>query len=154
MANRRLTSGVWPEVVERMGYGKRRWQQYLLLLHLCDEALELAHRHRLSEGALRDVVQLDGPAEQVAAVQAIVALSLEEQGNDQISEEKKRTPRQASRPTRLRRLRRWQKELNWSGEQELGILRKDLGREEGRQALIALRDQVNRLLEAFEQDPE
>ena len=154
MATRRLKSGVWPEVVERMGYTKRRWQQYLLLLRLCDEALELAHRHRLGEGALRDVVQLDRPAEQVAAVKTIVARSLEEQGKDQVSEGKRRTPRQASGPTRLRRLRRWQKELIWSGEQELELLRKDLGREEGRQALIALRDQVNRLLEAFEPDPE
>ena len=153
MANRRLTSGVWPEVVERMGYSSRRWKCYLDLLRLSDKALELAHHYRVSEHALRDVARLEAPAEQVAAIQAIVDQSQGGQGERQAPRGKRRTSRPVSRPTRLRRLRRWKNELEWSDEHELEMLHRVLGREDGRQALIALRDQIDHLLEALAGEP-
>jgi len=73
LAHRRLKPGLWQEVVGRLGYSKRRWQGYLGLLRLGDEALGLAHQHRLSEGSLRDVIRLEDPARQLAAVQVLVS---------------------------------------------------------------------------------
>jgi len=79
LAHRRLKSGIWQEVVARLGYSKRRWQGYLGLLRLGDGALGLAHEHRLSEGSLRGVIRLGDPAQQMAAVQVLVAGRPEQQ---------------------------------------------------------------------------
>jgi len=102
-----------------------------------DEALELAHRHDLPEGALRDVTRLEDPDAQVAAVRAIIA--------------GKAAPaaKPASRPARdwWSAAARLRQRLHWRTEEELEALRAALAADdERRQTLLALRDTLNRLL--------
>ncbi len=157
LVERRLKHGVWPEVVERLGYSRSHWQHYLNLLHLGDEALELAHRRQLSEWALRDVARLDDPAMQAAAIEAMSASSPLPRLDAEAGEEVAAAPESAkeeapvSRPAWLRRVRRLQQQFSWSSQAGLDELRQAFGQEDGREALTALRDQIGRLLAALEE---
>lgn len=71
VATERLQRGMWPQVIERLGYSRRHWHNYLNLLKLCDEALELAHRNRLPERRLRPLTDIENPVEQILAVSAL-----------------------------------------------------------------------------------
>ena len=54
------------------GITGRRVRQFVSLLTLCDEALELAEQGGLTERALRGVLKYKEPAKQVAAVQRLI----------------------------------------------------------------------------------
>lgn len=54
------------------GIAERRVRQYLSLLTLCDEALDLAEQGGLTERTLRGVLKYKQPAQQVAAVQRLI----------------------------------------------------------------------------------
>lgn len=64
------------ELEERVGAENgikaRRVRQYLMLLTLCEEALELAEQGGLTERALRGVLKYKEPGEQVAAVRRLI----------------------------------------------------------------------------------
>ena len=79
MAHRRLKPGTWEQVILHLGKGRRHWANYLALLRLPDEALELALRHRLTERALRPAVAEADPVRQQALVRSAIARQQREQ---------------------------------------------------------------------------
>lgn len=72
LTEERLKRGTWPQVIERLGYGRRHWHNYLNLLKLCDEALEIAHKNRLPEWQLRPVTAIKNPIEQIMAIHKLL----------------------------------------------------------------------------------
>jgi hypothetical protein len=57
------------------GINRKQLSRYKALLHLCDEAFEIADRHCLDEARLRYVVQLD-PLDQIEMIHQIVQFDL------------------------------------------------------------------------------
>jgi ParB-like chromosome segregation protein Spo0J len=72
VAARRFRPGTWDKVIGLLGKTRPHWTHYLLTLKLPDEALVLALRHRLPEGALRPAVAERDPNRQIALVKAAV----------------------------------------------------------------------------------
>jgi ParB-like chromosome segregation protein Spo0J len=57
------------------GLSKQRFHQYKSLLRLCDEAIELADRHSIDDGRLRQLLELEAK-DQVELLQQVIALGL------------------------------------------------------------------------------
>jgi len=72
LARRMRDAKTWPAAAERLGYGQAQWKPYLTLLSLDDEALQLAHHHRLPADSLGAIDQLEDPARQLQALQRLL----------------------------------------------------------------------------------
>jgi len=73
VARRAVRQPVWIKVGRASGLTARRCRQYVALLALPVEALELAQRFRLGELTLRPILSIRGGDAQLAAVRALVA---------------------------------------------------------------------------------
>ena len=81
VAAKRRKEGTWSEVAQRLGKSRRHWEHYLAVLNLCDDALDLALRHRLTERSLREVTTEPDPQRQITLMKAAIK-RLKEQGQD------------------------------------------------------------------------
>lgn len=146
----RMARGTWPQVVEVLGYTRRHWQHYLNLLKLCDEALEIAHSHRLPERQLRPVANIENPVEQMLALMALIAGKKPVIPNQKALETRK-SPVGATLPT----ITKWQQSLVRLHKQMIGnnaaenliAIRAFIAQDQAqRQTLIDLRDQIDKIL--------
>jgi hypothetical protein len=83
--------------VKRLGRTRQHWEHYLAVLNLSNEALSLALRHRLPEGALREAAAEQDPARQLALVKAAVKRRQREQAEDETEAKSARPTKEAGR---------------------------------------------------------
>lgn len=145
----RLKRGTWPQVIERLGYGRRHWHNYLNLLKLCDEALEIAHRNRLPERRLRPITAIENPIAQKLAVSTL--LTGDTPAIATRNEKAHKTPGSATRQAPIEKWQRAMKNLHRSFEtipaEDINLIRATVATDaDRRQLLTEVRDRLNEIL--------
>ncbi len=146
LTEERLKRGTWPQVIEQLGYGRRHWHNYLKLLKLCDEALELAHRHRLPERQLRPITAIENPVEQILAINALLAGEASTASTQ--NEETHRNATATKKQPPIETWRRTMKKLHHSFETiDINAIRSTVtGDDKQRHLLTEVRDWLNEIL--------